>query len=205
MTEPVCEAGNEVVVGPLARAYAGTYTADASLLAAILPVVFDVGLSTFAGHVSPSANLFGGLLSPSMPSSFSERATDLARVVTFEGGSNEARTRQIVGRKMDAVWRLRDGWQGVGSLAPSRDARDFYLTAVQVLPPRYLAAVQPTPLGDGGLHMEWAGEQNEYSAEITHDGQLILNVFAADAADDSETIIDHPTREDLVAFVCRGV
>lgn len=207
MTNPVCEPGQELVLVPAQGTVLGSTAAARYPLAAITTVMFDIHSSSTNIHAfaQPSESLYVGLWSPSIPSAFSDSVTNMARVVTFEGGSNEARTRQLVGRKIDVVWRIRDGWQGPGSLAPSRIARELYLSAVQVLPPRCLAAAQPTPTRDGGLHMEWTGHQNEYSAEITSEGHLVLNVFAPDADDDSETVVDQPTREDLVAFICRGV
>lgn len=122
----------------------------------------------------------------------------------FEGGSNEARTRQLVSRKIHHVWELKDGWGGPGSLAPSYEARALYMSVIQVLPPRFLAAAQPTPTTDGGLHMEWTRSQYDFSAEITSDGQLILNAYAPNERDDYEKVIDRPTADDLADFICRG-
>ncbi|OBK13701.1 hypothetical protein A5636_01730 [Mycobacterium asiaticum] len=122
-----------------------------------------------------------------------------------EAGANETRTRQLVARKMDRVWALQDGWRGPGSLAPTKTARELYLTAVQVLPGRCLAAAQPTPTADGGIYMEWSSGRYDYSAEVTGEGELILNVFAPNGSDDSERVIEQPTVDDLVNFICRGV
>lgn len=126
-----------------------------------------------------------------------------------EGGSTEARTRQLVGRKIDRVWALRDGWRGPGSLAPSQQARRLYEAAIQVLPVRCLADAQPTPTADGGLYMEWTRGHRDYSAEITSSGRLLLNSFVSDddyEGDDSDCdeIIETPTANDLVRFLCRG-
>ncbi|QEN14836.1 hypothetical protein ACRDU6_21085 [Mycolicibacterium sp. ELW1] len=128
----------------------------------------------------------------------------LIAVVTrsIQGGANEARTRELVGRKMGQVWALKDGWRGPGSLAPSKVARDFYLSVVQVLPGRLLGPAQPTPTADGGIHMEWRRGDYDYEAEITCDGELILTVLGPD--DDDETVIQSPTTADLVEFVCHG-
>ena len=90
-------------------------------------------------------------------------------------------------------------------MAPTRLARELYLASVQVLAGRYLADAQPTPTVDGGLHMEWTRGRYDYSAEITSDGQLILNIFAPNENDDRERVIEDPTRDDLVSFICRGV
>ena len=120
-------------------------------------------------------------------------------------GSNEARTRQLVGRKMSQVWALTDGWRGPGTSAPTRVARDFYLSVVQGLPGHLLAAAQPTPTADGGLHMEWTRADRDYSAEITSGGELILTVLAPADGDDFERVITQPTTEDLADFICNGV
>jgi hypothetical protein len=133
------------------------------------------------------------------------RAMTVFTSVAYEGGSNEARTRQMVGRKIHQVWALKDGWRGAGSSAPTQEARELYLSAVQVLPGRSLADAQPTPTADGGLHMEWTRGHYDYSAEITSDGQLILNVFAPSENDDREVVIEKPTADDLVDFICHGV
>lgn len=124
-----------------------------------------------------------------------------------EAGSaaKEAHTRQVVGRKIDRVWALQDGWRGPDSLAPSQIARELYLAAVQVLPGRYLADAQPTPTAEGGIHLEWTRGRYDFSADITGDGQLILSVLAPNADDDSERVIEAPTKHDLVDFICRGV
>jgi hypothetical protein len=132
----------------------------------------------------------------------------IARILvshSLEGGANEARTRQLVGRKISQVWALSDGWRGPGSLAPSLAARELYMSAVQVLPPRCLAAAQPTPTADGGIHMEWTRGEWSYAAEIDIDGGLILNVFAPDENEDDERIVEEPKPNDLVDFICRGV
>ena len=119
-------------------------------------------------------------------------------------GSDEARTRQLVGRKMSQVWALTDGWRGPGTLAPTRVARDYYLSVVQVLPGRLLGAAQPTPTVDGGLHMEWTHGDRDFSAEITNDGELILTVLAPNDDDDLERVIEKPKTEDLADFISNG-
>ena len=162
------------------------------------------------GHLIPVPDLIN-----TEPGAFMElrqggRLMGLIPLHFAEAGSNEARTRQLIGRKMNQVWALEDGWRGPGTLVPSRAARDFYLSVVQVLPGRLLGAAQPTPTADGGLYMEWTRGNRErgdrdYSAEITSDGQLILTVLTADDGDDLDQIIAQPTTEDLADFICNGV
>jgi hypothetical protein len=130
----------------------------------------------------------------------------LAVAAHFEvAGSNEARTRQLIGRKMNQIWALTDGWRGPGTMAPTRVARDFYLLVVQGLPGHLLAAAQPTPTVDGGIHMEWTRGDRDFAAEITGDGELILTVLAPDDAHDFEQDITKPRTEDLADFIRNGV
>ena len=205
MTEPTQVCGGEIVRST--PDIAGYWSVSSG--APVSPAAHDVFLfhtrALAWGHMgAPTPVLHIGEIAESHSYTDEFGRAVLTRVA-FEGGSNEARTRQLVGHKIHQVWALKDGWRGPGSLAPTRLAREFYLAAVQVLPGQCLAAAQPTPTADGGLHMEWTRGQYDYSAEITSDGQLILNAFAPNEKDDSEQVIDIPTPEDLVGFICRRV
>lgn len=122
-----------------------------------------------------------------------------------EGGVNEMRTRSLLGKKIAKIGALQDGWRGPGSEAPSRAALNLYLTAYRELHGRDLWAAEPTPTSDGGIHMEWKSGELEYSAEVSKDGALILNVFALDESDDIERVIESPRPSALINFIKQGV
>ena len=123
-----------------------------------------------------------------------------------EGGidPNEVRTRQLIVRKLHRIWTLRDGWRGPGSLAPSRSAREFHLRVLQMLSGTYLADAEPTPTADGCIHMEWQRGNKDFSAEITADGRLVLNVFSEDEVNDVEWEVESPSVMQLVEFIQGG-
>lgn len=122
----------------------------------------------------------------------------------FKGGTSVTQTRQILERKMARIWELKDGWRGPGSHAPSLSAQDFFTRCYREVAPSMLRDIEPAPTADGGLHMEWNRGTMEFSAEITYDCNLILNVYAPDDADDLEKVVETPQPWQLKEFLVKG-
>ena len=146
MTEPIQLCGNDVVRSmnePEVTQHWSVAFGETRLLATLVQhyrVPLDTGTLIFGQITAPIPSLSSG-------GEFAELRSDTHVIATawrgspfapFEAGSNEARTRQLVGRKIDKVWALKDGWRGPGSLAPTPAAREIYLAAVQALPGRCL-------------------------------------------------------------------
>lgn len=134
----------------------------------------------------------------------SDPVRQIAAPYLVRGGISEMNTRQILNRKMQRIWALQDGWRGPGSYAPSPSARDFYVRCYREIAPSMLVDVEPAPTADGGLHMEWKRGRMEFSAEITRDCNLILNVYAPDDSDDREMIVERPRPWQLKDFLVKG-
>ena len=126
---------------------------------------------------------------------------------TMEGGWNQQRALMLIAAKQARLGALTDGWRGPDSLAPCPIALIFYaetIRAIRNLSPRFLLDAEPTPTSDGGIQLEWERGTVGYSAEITADGQLILNVFADDPAHDVEHTIEQPSPMQLANFIAFG-
>ncbi len=128
-------------------------------------------------------------------------------LATAMGGWNEVRALQIIAAKQARLDALTDGWRGPDSLAPSPTARAFYRAAIRAilsLSRGGLLDAEPAPTSDGGIQMEWDRDAVGYSAEITADGQLVLNVFAEDAQHDFEQTIEQPDPAQLAEIIASG-
>lgn len=127
--------------------------------------------------------------------------------VTAVGGFSEARALLVIAGKQARLGELTDGWRGPDSLAPSPTARAFFDATIRKLmnlSPRFLLDAEPAPTSDGGIQLEWDRDTVGYSAEITADVQLVLNVFPDDPAHDAEHIIEQPNPLQLAEFIAFG-
>jgi hypothetical protein len=123
---------------------------------------------------------------------------------TRSAASTDAAAR-VIAQKRRRLEALHDGWRGPGSLAPSNAARDFYGAVIKVLNPGFLLDAEPAPTPDGGIQMEWDRDEFSYTVEITREGNLVVDVFAADEADDVEFTITNPSPVVLTHIITRGV
>ncbi|WP_395705254.1 hypothetical protein [Rhodococcus ruber] len=101
--------------------------------------------------------------------------------------------------KLVTIERLRDGWDGPGSVAVKSVAVRGYREFIDRFP-RVPADLEPMPTPTGGLRMEWDRGEYSYVAEIEGNGGMFLCMIGPTESDDFEVELDWVDTDRLVDF-----